>query len=60
MPMPIATTLLRKLRDISEAVGRGDPRAIPSIVLEAEDCVLQMERELMTSLNENERLRRQA
>ena len=60
MPITIATTLLVKLREISEAVGRGDPSVVPSIVLEAEDCVLQMERELMVSFKENERLRRPA
>lgn len=57
MPMPIATTLLDTLREIKEAVERGEPRVIPSMVLEAENCVLQMEREVMTSLSENERLR---
>jgi hypothetical protein len=57
MPMLIATTLLDTLREIKEAVERGEPRAIPSMVLEAEDCVLKMEREVMTSLSENERLR---
>jgi hypothetical protein len=56
--MTIATTLLNTLREIKEAVARGDPKAIPSMLLEAEDCVLQIERELMKSLNENERLRR--
>jgi hypothetical protein len=58
MPMPIATTLLDRLREINTALERGDPRVIPSIVLEATACVLQMEQELMTSLIENERLRR--
>jgi hypothetical protein len=57
MPMPIATMLLDTLREIKEAVQRGEPGVIPSMVLEAEDCVLQMEQELMTSLSENERLR---
>jgi hypothetical protein len=46
--------------EIRKAVGRKDPMVIPSLVLEAEDCVLQMERELMASLLENERIRRAA
>lgn len=58
MPMPIGTTLLDTLREIKEAAERGEPGVIPSMVLEAEDCVLQIERELMKSLSENERLRR--
>jgi hypothetical protein len=55
--MPIATTLLGRLREINNAIDRGDPRVISSIVQEAEECVLQMEQEVMASLIENERLR---
>lgn len=58
MPMTIATNLLGKLREIKTAVERGDPTAIHPMLIEAEDYVLQMERELMTSLSENERIRR--
>jgi ribosomal protein L18E len=58
--MTIATTLLEKLRDINKAIERGDTTVIPPMVLDAEDCVLQMERELMASLVETERLRRPA
>jgi hypothetical protein len=58
MPLGIATLLLEKLREINRAIKRGDSASIPSIILEAEDCVMQMERELLLSLNENERLRR--
>jgi hypothetical protein len=58
MPLGIATLLLEKLREINRAVNSGDAASIPSIILEAEDCVMQMERALMLSLNENERLRR--
>ncbi|MGD0367337.1 MAG: hypothetical protein ABSA94_07755 [Acidobacteriaceae bacterium] len=53
----IATILLGKLADVGNAVGRKDPMVIPALLLEAEDCVLQMERELMASLLENKRLR---
>lgn len=60
MPMPIATTLLEKLRDINKAIERGDTAVIPPMVLDAEDYVLQMERELMAFLLEAERLRRAA
>jgi hypothetical protein len=56
--MAIVTRLLEALREINKAVERGEPRVIPSMVLEAENCVLQMERELTVSLRENERLRR--
>jgi hypothetical protein len=60
MPNVTATILLNKLREIHEAVKSGEPKAIPPMLLEAEDCVLQMERELMEELRENERLRRAA
>ena len=60
MPNPTATVLLHKLREIHRAVERGESGKIPFILLEAEDCVLQMERELMEELREIERLRRAA
>jgi hypothetical protein len=60
MPMVLATFVLEKLREISKAVERGKPRAIPPMLLQAEVCVLQMERELLVEIRENERLRRSA
>jgi hypothetical protein len=60
MPMPIATILLEKLQDIKTAIEKGEPRAIPPILVQAEACILQMERELMVEIREKERLRRAA
>jgi hypothetical protein len=56
----ITRLLLQKLLDIEKAVGRGDPMAVRTMVMEAEECVLQMEREFLDTLSENERLRRAA
>ena len=60
MATAIATALLGKLREIDKAIERGETTVIRPMVLDAEDCVLQMERELMTLLVETERLRRAA
>jgi hypothetical protein len=55
-----AAILLEKLRNINKAIERGDPMVVPAMLVDAEDCVLQMERELIVALRENERLRRAA
>jgi hypothetical protein len=55
-----ATILLEKLLSIKKAIERGDPVTVPAMLVDAEDCVLQMERELILALRENERLRRAA
>jgi hypothetical protein len=55
-----AAILLEKLLEIKRAIQCEDTTAMSMMLVEAEDCVLQMERELIAALRENERLRRAA
>jgi hypothetical protein len=49
--------LLDLLLDIEKAVGSGDPLVIRAMLMAAEDCVLEVERELMQALEDEEGLR---
>jgi hypothetical protein len=50
-------TLIAKLIEIGRA-SRGENSAICPLVIEAQDCALQMQREMLSLLRENEDLRR--
>jgi len=52
--------LLGILLEIEQAVGRWDPMVVRELVIEAESYVLEVERELIEVLQDNERLRRTA
>ncbi len=52
--------LLEKLMEIERALRRGECWEARTLVIEAQDCVLELQRELMETLLENERLRRVA
>jgi len=41
------TLLMEKLIEIERALGRGDVRAIYPLVMDAEECVLRMQRDLI-------------
>jgi hypothetical protein len=48
--LPMNTTLLlEKLIEIERALGRGDVRAIYPLVMDAEECVLRMQRDFIQS-----------
>jgi hypothetical protein len=47
-------TVLGKLLEIENAIFRGDYLAVHSLVMEAEECVLQMEREMLKALRERQ------
>lgn len=48
---------MEMLLDIEKAVGSGDPLVIRAMLMAAEDCVLEIERELMQALEDEEGLR---
>ncbi len=49
-----AGKVLAKLLEIERAVFRGDYLVVHALVVEAEECVLQMEREMLEALREHQ------
>lgn len=54
-PRMNAQAVLAKLMEIERVVARGDYLAVHSLVMEAEECVLQMERELLDALSQSQK-----
>jgi hypothetical protein len=49
-----AAAVLTKLLEVERAITRGDYQAVLLLVMEAEECVLQVERETLKTLGEHE------
>ena len=49
------TLLMEKLIEIERALGRGDVRAIYPLVMDAEDCVLRMQRDFIQAQTSSQR-----
>lgn len=52
-----AANLINKLMEIERAVGHARTAEVHAMVLEAQGCVLEMQREMIDTLRENGRLR---
>lgn len=52
-----AANLIEKLVEIERAVGRARTADVHSMVLEAQGCVLEIQRQIIETLRENTRLR---
>jgi hypothetical protein len=55
-----ATLLLAKMMEIESSLQRGDCGTALSLLIEAEECVLELERQLIDVLRDNDNLRRAA
>jgi hypothetical protein len=49
VPALLLMQLLDKLLAVDRAMTRGDYRAVRALLVEAQDCVLQLERELLNT-----------
>ncbi len=52
-----AAEIIAKLSEIERTVGKSDPVAIRAIAIEAQEGILHLERKLIATLQENQRLR---